>query len=110
MLCKSCGSQCRDAPDELNSIEIECVVCDGLDTDCQACGGGGRFAVDRCPREFVGGEVTDAINLISHAEKGNFPVAGGTLDQSAWFMGVMDRLQSDQSKIDAERMERMRRG
>lgn len=53
--------------------------------------------------------MTDAINVASHASKGVMPVAGGLLDQSAWFFSLWNTLESDTNKIDAERMERYRR-
>jgi hypothetical protein len=42
--------------------------------------------------------------MATHAEKGMFPVAGGLLDQSAWFIDLWSSLNSEQARIDAERM------
>lgn len=53
--------------------------------------------------------MTTAINLAGYASKGHLPVAGGLLDQSAWFVDVWSTLESDQSRIDAEQAERRRR-
>jgi hypothetical protein len=37
------------------------------------------------------------------AIKGLLPIAGGTLDQSAWFIDLMQTLESEQNRIDNER-------
>lgn len=110
MLCKTCGNKCRDAPSEIESLEIECVECDGLDEQCPACGGSGSWSLTECPRRFVGNAITETVNLISHAEKGVMPVAGGLLDQSAWFTEAWNRLTGEINRIDAERMERRSHG
>lgn len=41
--------------------------------------------------------------MACHAEKGILPVAGGLLDQSAWFVSVWSMLMNEQNAIDAER-------
>lgn len=110
LLCKSCGNECRDLPTEAEPIEIECVVCDGLDDDCEACNRTGRMPIRTCPREFIGAIVTRAVNMISHAMQGSFPVTGGVLDQSAQFIRAMDYLRAQHNRIDAERIEAMKRG
>jgi len=40
------------------------------------------------------------------ADKGFLPMAGGLLDQSAWFLDLWAAMTNEQNKIDAERMER----
>ena len=77
---------------------------------CDACGGRGYVEIQGCPRKSVGWEMTQAINLASYASKGFLPVAGGILDQSAWFVDVWTTLDGEQNKIDAEMAERRNRG
>jgi hypothetical protein len=50
-----------------------------------------------------------AINVASYASKGVMPVAGGLLDQAAWFFDLWTTLESETNKIDSERLERFRR-
>ena len=54
--------------------------------------------------------MTQAINLANYASKGLMPVAGGVMEQSAWFLEMLSTLESDQNKIDLEKAERSRRG
>ncbi|MEM1224612.1 MAG: hypothetical protein AAGJ40_02885 [Planctomycetota bacterium] len=42
------------------------------------------FQVEGCPSQFCN-EVVYATELIDLFQKGCMPVAGGTLDQAAWF-------------------------
>ena len=69
---------------------------------CKVCNGTGSFAVDVCPRDFVGGKIARATNAVSMANKGHLPEAGGVLDQDAWFMSAYNALEADCNKIDAE--------
>jgi hypothetical protein len=55
---------------------------------------------------MLGQEITDAVNLAVHAEKGHLPVAGGVLDQSKWFVAAWDALNADEDKITAEQRQR----
>lgn len=50
--------------------------------------------------------MTEFVNLATLALKGSYPVAGGTLDQSAWFVNAMQTLDSDINRIDNERHRR----
>lgn len=77
---------------------------------CGECGGCGFISLYECPREFVGQELTEAINIASLCGNGVLPVSGGLMDQSAWFLSVWQQLQSEQAKIDAEEAERLRNG
>jgi len=79
-------------------------------TDCETCGGRGYVEIEGCPRQVIGWEMTQAINLANYASKGLMPVAGGVMEQSAWFLEMLSTLESDQNKIDSERAERNRRG
>lgn len=74
------------------------------------CGGSGSWSLTECPRRFVGSEITEAVNLISHAMNGVLPIAGGYLEQAAWFTEAWNRLLTETNRIDAERIERISRG
>jgi hypothetical protein len=81
-------------------------VCSGTGKDCDYCKEG-VFSLSECPRRYVGVELTQAINYASLAIKGQWPVLGGVLDQSAWFVDLVQSLDSEQNAIDAERAERL---
>lgn len=105
-LCRSCAGSCADTIDENNAPEIECPLCSGR--GCDQCDGGG-FSLTECPRTFIGYDLAGAINVASYASKGVMPVAGGLLDQAAWFFDLWTTLESETNKIDSERLERYRR-
>tara|TARA_R110002167_G_scaffold115982_2_gene290656 strand:+ start:3143 stop:3481 length:339 start_codon:yes stop_codon:yes gene_type:complete len=106
LLCKSCGNDCRKDY-ESDEVTVACPACDetgftnsGL--PCEHCDGG-SFLVDCCPRETVGFEISEAINLAGFADKGLLPSAGGLLDQSAWWMSVYRHFTNEQSRIESEK-------
>lgn len=80
-------------------IEIECPSCDGQ--GCDECAHG-FVRVIGCPNNYCR-EVATAISLFSLFDKGLPPIAGGVLDQSAWFIEASKVMQSEQNKIEAER-------
>jgi hypothetical protein len=86
-------------------VLIDCV-CGGSE-DCANCDGNGRFELSECPRSVIGQDLTECINYASLASKGSWPVVGGVLDQSAWFVALVQKLEAETSLIDAARMERM---
>ena len=53
--------------------------------------------------------MAQAINLASIASKGTLPVDGGLLDQANWFFEAWQALEGAQNRIDAERIEKMKR-
>lgn len=107
---------CQDPPTVDYPKLVECPDCGGLghynDNDsknqCRTCNGDGRYVLDRCPRQFVGSTMAQAVNLSSWATKGHLPEPGGILDQDAWFMSTWGALESETSLIEMERMERNR--
>jgi hypothetical protein len=48
--------------------------------------------------------MIDAANLASMCKQGVYPVHGGLLDQSAWFISFLQRLRSETNTIEAERI------
>ena len=79
---------------------------EGEKTDCETCNGYGRFDLTSCPRQYVGPELSDEINLIAFANKGHLPEPGGLLDQPAKFVTVWRTLEADQNTIDQARREK----
>lgn len=97
-LCQSCGTECNKKGDV--AYVVACPVCE--EVGCDACGGEGTFEVD-CPRKFVG-SLWHHIGLAAMCSDGRLPVAGGVLDQSAWFMSLHQRLASETNAIQAEEL------
>ena len=105
-LCRSCGTVCRKDY-ENGSTLVACPVCDEVGTDgngqlCKHCRDG-QIQISECPRRYIGNEFTNAINLATMCGGGDWPVAGGLLDQSAWFLDLKQRLDNENNRIEAER-------
>jgi hypothetical protein len=91
-LCRSCGNgRCRDLGTDAEPIEIDCPQCGG--EGCQACDKG-AFKVIGCPNQYCR-EITGTIELIELFKKGLPPVAGGSLDQAAWFISAAATLERE---------------
>lgn len=91
-------------PSEQNEIEIECPLCSG--DGCEDCGGSGQMPLDVCPRQYVQ-DIAYEANICSIAiNNGVLPVAGGSLDQSGWFVDAWMCLHRDQKTIENERLKR----
>lgn len=82
--------------------EIECPECGGH--GCNECDDG-WFTVSECPSKFIGQQMISDI-LVTAACEHHLPVAGGLLDQSAWWFELRQRLQSEEHKITEEQMKR----
>lgn len=87
---------------------IGCPICEesGVDRDgesCTCCNGRGSVQLNGCLRDYVGGELSEAINVLGMCDNGSLPEAGGLMDQSAWMISVWQQLRSDDAKLDAER-------
>lgn len=54
---------------------------------------------------FIGGELTHAINMAGMCGGGDWPIAGGLLDQSAWFLSLKHELDIEVARIQSEEME-----
>ena len=91
-LCRSCGmGRCRDLGTDAEPIEVDCPQCGG--DGCQACDDG-TFKVIGCPNKFCR-DVSGTIELIELFKKGLPPVAGGSLDQAAWFIAAAATLERE---------------
>ena len=92
-----CHRECN-RPDGIANM-VACPVCDGV--GCEACDEG-YFEVT-CPHRFVG-DLARFINLAGMCGDNCLPVAGGLLDQSAWFLSLYQRLNSEQNRIESEKI------
>ena len=93
-LCRHCnGTECSDAGGPGEEIEIECPVCrsDG----CDACKDG-FWTVEGCPTDYCQ-SVAAVVEMIDLFWQGMPPIAGGVLDQSAWFVQAARKLKTEDS-------------
>lgn len=98
-LCRSCtNSVCRDAGTPQEPILIECPKCAG--EGCEECDEG-RVAIDGCPNQFCR-DVGRTVPMIDLFHKGLPPVAGGVLDQAAWFLEAARYLDAEEAALKAE--------
>lgn len=84
--------------------EIECPDCGGH--GCENCNQG-LWRLVGCPKKYIDGSLTQAINFASFAIEGHWPLSGGLLEQSAWFIDLVAMLKSEQSLIDSERAKKL---
>lgn len=97
LLCRSCtASKCMDQGED---IEIECPACDGA--GCEECSEAGHFVVDGCLNQYCR-QIVPAVELIDLYHQGLPPIAGGSLDQAAWFIEAARWLKSEENRIKAE--------
>lgn len=68
----------------------------------------GQVELTVCGAEYTRG-LGELANIASYAEKGMLPQPGTILDQSAWFIDFWHSLQSQLNKVEAEKLERVRR-
>lgn len=95
-LCRHCtGKRCNDLGTEQEPIEIECSDCNGQ--GCDLCNHG-MVNVSGCPKDFCY-PVATATRLVDLFDKGLPPVAGGSLDQSVWFLEAARILRNDEAQI-----------
>lgn len=104
-LCGGCGARCVDPPTELEPLAIACPECE--EQGCEACGDTGRIELTGCPRQFVDLELYQLVKLVDWFEKGVPPVAGGSLNQSEWFLNFASLLTSETSRAEIERLKRV---
>lgn len=99
LLCRSCtGNECRDKGTESEPIDIECPSCSG--EGCDECNRG-LVRIDGCPQSYCR-DMAYTVRLADLFDKGLPPVAGGSLDQSAWFLDAVGIFRYDESQVKAE--------
>jgi hypothetical protein len=82
---------------------MECVGgCAGK--GCHECDDKGFWELQQCPKKFVSREIVEAIRFAGFAKRGSWPVAGGVLDQSKWFVDACELIHGDQDGTDSATM------
>jgi len=98
-LCRNCTVKtCNDKGTDSEPINIECPTCIG--NGCDQCNDGSIDLVG-CPNVQCG-DVAYVARLADLFEKGMPPIAGGALDQSAWFLDAVSFLRSDEANLRAK--------
>jgi hypothetical protein len=85
--------------------EIECPACGG--DGCKECDNG-YFKITQCPQQFIGQDLLSDIQVITASEH-HLPVAGGLLDQSAWWFELRETLRREENRVKDEQSERRNR-
>jgi len=94
-LCRDCIGKCHDLGTDAQPIDIECPECSGV--GCHRCHGqpvNGFLRIDGCPN-IACHEIAPAAELIDWVKQGHWPIAGGVLDQSAWFVEAARYLKNE---------------
>jgi hypothetical protein len=76
----------------------------GGDGKCEHCQDG-WYSVKQCPSKFIGTELIQDISVVSASEH-HLPVAGGLLDQSAWWFELRGLLKSEENRVQEEQAKR----
>ena len=71
---------------------------------CEDCEDG-CFSVTECPSKYIGQELISDIEIVTASEQ-HLPVAGGLLDQSAWWFELKRILASEENLIQQEQSKR----
>lgn len=79
---------------------IACPVCGEL--GCGFCDDG-YFEIVGCPKEYLGGDFIEAVNLATMSSVA-LPVAGGLMDQTPWFLQLVRTIDSECSRIEHEQI------
>ena len=82
--------------------EIECPSCAG--EGCKECQDG-YFSVTECPTKYIGQEMISDIQIVAATDQ-HLPVAGGLLDQSAWWFELRGLLKSEENRVQEEQNRR----
>lgn len=103
-----------DPPDAQSPLLIECVSCGGSGgfgatgseewTDCETCNGIGRIEIASCPKRLVDSEMVVVLDLADLMKEGLPPIAGGVLDQSAWFVNAAKYHWQEKNRAQIELM------
>jgi hypothetical protein len=80
-------------------IDIECPSCYG--SGCDECSDSGQVRVEGCPQDECRSMI-DTIELIDLFHNGLPPIAGGVVDQSAWFVAAARTLKQEEMRAKAE--------
>jgi hypothetical protein len=81
-------------------------MCGGEGGECEHCEDG-YFKVTECPTKYIGQELIQDIHLIGATDQ-HLPVAGGLLDQSAWWFELRNLLKLEEHRVESEKEKRYR--
>jgi hypothetical protein len=94
-----------DVP-EGTGIELPCYACDGRDTACPVCRGGGSWELRRCPGAVTEAWAGQTVELAVIALEGlGWPADGGVLEQSEQFLGALRLVAAERERIEKQRRE-----
>jgi hypothetical protein len=100
LLCRNCTvAKCSDKGTDDEPISIDCPTCNRK--GCDHCDDVGFISILGCPNVQCG-DVSYVARLADLFEKGMPPIAGGALDQSAWFLDAVSFLRSDEAQLRAK--------
>ncbi len=88
--------KCKDKPTPQLPIIGTCPSCGG--NGCADCKETGTFELTQCPIEWLEDEIWHMIELAELYEKGLPPVAGGSLDQTAYFIRFARMVMNENAK------------
>lgn len=94
-MCKGCGATCTTLG-PAKRLEITDVH-DPVKS----------WTLTECPRRFVA-DIVDEVNFAQMADH-HLPIAGGLLEQSAWWVDLWMAFKSDCNQIDSDNAERQAR-
>lgn len=100
-LCSVCVGGCVDRPE---GVAIACSTCSQV--GCDDCNQLGYWIINGCPREFISRRMVDAINVATLCKDGLMPESGGLFEQSSYFIELLNFLNSEETRIENERLER----
>lgn len=87
---------------------ISCPDCNGWNPECEACEGGGKKNLRRCPSSFVDARMRSfMVAYRQYDERGVLPAPGSWNDQAALFVAYVGVVDAERGAIAAER-ERLR--
>jgi len=87
------------------SVSIACSSCN--EAGCDECGQSGYVELTGCPKEMIDRGLLRAIRMADLMKQGLPPVAGGVLDQSAWFVSFYECFKSESNRAEAEAYRRI---
>ena len=86
IVCGKCkGGKCRDKPNMLEPLEVECPRCGGA--GCDACGDG-WFKITECPNRWLGRETVQLVGYFDRFRKGLGIASSCQLDETQWTLSA----------------------
>lgn len=100
-MCDKCSrGKCHSEPTENEPLLIECVSCGGV--GCEHCGTGpfeGFVRYSQCPSKSLDSKLVTLVTEAENMRRGILPEAGGSNNQSAWFMNAASFFLSERDTL-----------